>query len=171
MSHLPPGSVLSPYSMSFSVAGTHIFFCLTSKLQWTQNNSELQLLHWKRGMDDGKSRGEQDGKESVWACIVRLKTFFPPFNFNIIGDIFIHNCEAKKLQNTSNASTCLNPHALLLQLKHNNFTSDSMQGRTGLSLRMCYRFAVFPIHPSVFWTVIQLYVRPVVCARCTDAEL
>jgi hypothetical protein len=34
-------------------------------IQWTQNNSELQLRHWKRGREDGKGGGEQDGKESV----------------------------------------------------------------------------------------------------------
>jgi hypothetical protein len=49
----------------------------------------------------------------------------------------------------------LNPNALLLQLKHNNFTSDSIQGRTGLPLRMCYRFAVFPSHPRGYLTAIQ----------------
>jgi hypothetical protein len=46
-------------------------------LQRTQNNSELQLRHWKRGREDGKVGGQQDGKESVWACTVKLKTFFP----------------------------------------------------------------------------------------------
>jgi hypothetical protein len=31
----------------------------------------------ERGREDGKGKGEQDGKESVWACIEQLKTFFP----------------------------------------------------------------------------------------------
>jgi hypothetical protein len=73
-------------------------------MQWTQNNSELGLRHIKRRREDGKGKGEQDGKESVWACIVRLKTFFSPFNFNTIGGILIHwlrhytvFCEPKEL--------------------------------------------------------------------------
>jgi hypothetical protein len=45
-------------------------------VQWTQNISELHLRHWKRVREDGKSRGEQDGKESVWACY-NWKYFFP----------------------------------------------------------------------------------------------
>jgi hypothetical protein len=34
-------------------------------VQWTQSSSELQLRHRKRGREDGKSKGGQDGKESV----------------------------------------------------------------------------------------------------------
>jgi hypothetical protein len=34
-------------------------------LQWTQNNSELELRHSKRGREHGKGKGEKDGKESV----------------------------------------------------------------------------------------------------------
>jgi hypothetical protein len=58
---------------------------------------------------------------------------FSPFNFDTIGGILIHwlkhystFCEPNELQNTSNAATRLNPHALLLQSKRNNFTSDSI---------------------------------------------
>jgi hypothetical protein len=50
---------------------------MTFSVQWTQNNSELQLRHWKRGREDGKGKGEQDVRESVWACIVQPKSFFP----------------------------------------------------------------------------------------------
>jgi hypothetical protein len=65
------------------------------------------------------------------------KHYFYPFNFDTIGGILIHwlLChtvfwEPKELWNTSNAGTRLNPQALLLQLKRNNFTSVSIQGRT-----------------------------------------
>jgi hypothetical protein len=34
-------------------------------LQWTQNMSELELCHSKRGREAGKGKGEQDSKESV----------------------------------------------------------------------------------------------------------
>jgi hypothetical protein len=34
-------------------------------VQWTQTNSELELHHSKRGREDGKGKGEEDGKESV----------------------------------------------------------------------------------------------------------
>jgi hypothetical protein len=46
-------------------------------LQWTPNNSELGLRHIKRGREDGKDKGEQDCKESVWAFKLIQKTFFP----------------------------------------------------------------------------------------------
>jgi hypothetical protein len=42
-----------------------------------QNNCELQLRLSKKGTEDGKGKGEQDGKESVWACLILLKTFLP----------------------------------------------------------------------------------------------
>jgi hypothetical protein len=45
--------------------------------QWTQNNSELELRYWKRGREDGKGKGQQDVKESVWVCTMQLKTFSP----------------------------------------------------------------------------------------------
>lgn len=38
----------------------------------------------------------------------------------------------------SNAGKILKPHALLLQPKRNNFTSDNLHGATGLSLRLRY---------------------------------
>jgi hypothetical protein len=37
-------------------------------VQWTQNNFELQLRHWKRGREDWKGRWEQNGKESLSMC-------------------------------------------------------------------------------------------------------
>jgi hypothetical protein len=46
-------------------------------MQWPQYNCELQLRHWKEGREDEKDRGEQEGKESVWARSVQIKTFFP----------------------------------------------------------------------------------------------
>jgi hypothetical protein len=56
---------------------------------------------------------------------------FFPLNFDTVGGILIHwlvqytvFCEPKERQNTANAGTRLNPHALLLQPKRNNFTSD-----------------------------------------------
>jgi hypothetical protein len=79
-------------------------------------------------------------------------------------------CEPKELLNTSNAGTRLNPRARLLQPERNNFTSDSIQRRTGLSLCMCYRFAVFPSPPPtcVIVTVIQAqsYVASTVLMFC-----
>jgi hypothetical protein len=45
-------------------------------IQWTQNNCELELCHSKRGREDGKGKGELDGKETVSACTVQLKKFF-----------------------------------------------------------------------------------------------
>jgi hypothetical protein len=36
-----------------------------SVMQWTQNNSELELRHSKRGREDGKGKRKKDGKESV----------------------------------------------------------------------------------------------------------
>jgi hypothetical protein len=59
----------------------------TQQVQWTQNNSEPELRHCKRGTVDGKDKGKQDGKESAWACIVSLTTFFP-LNFNTIGGVW-----------------------------------------------------------------------------------
>jgi hypothetical protein len=41
------------------------FHFLSFHAQWTLNNPELQLRHSKRGREDGKGKGEQDGKESV----------------------------------------------------------------------------------------------------------
>jgi hypothetical protein len=45
------------------------------QLQWTQNNCELQLRHWKRGREE---QGGSKTAKSVWACRVQLKTFSPP---------------------------------------------------------------------------------------------
>jgi hypothetical protein len=126
-------------------------FCTISWrfLQWTQCNSELWLRHNKRGREDGKGKEEQ---RVCLACIVWLKTFFPFWfrrsclHFNTLT-VF---CEPKELFSTYNADTRFNPHALLLEPKRNNFTSDSIQGRTGLSLRTCYRFAVFPSLPRLY---------------------
>jgi hypothetical protein len=47
-----------------------LFYLIIIEVQWTHNNAELQLRQWKRGREDAKGKGEQDGKESVWACIV-----------------------------------------------------------------------------------------------------
>jgi hypothetical protein len=63
-------------------------FC-PMELQWMQNNSELGLRHAKRGREVGKIKGEQYGKESVWACTLLLKILFP-FNFDTIGGISMH---------------------------------------------------------------------------------
>jgi hypothetical protein len=38
---------------------------LSKRVQWTQNNSELELRHRKKGREDGNYKGEQDGQESV----------------------------------------------------------------------------------------------------------
>jgi hypothetical protein len=74
----------------------------TQYLEWTQNNSELELHHSKRGREDGKGKGEQDCKESVWECILLLKKI-SPFNFDTIDVILIRLlhytvfCEPKEL--------------------------------------------------------------------------
>jgi hypothetical protein len=95
------------------------------------------------------------------------ENIFSPFNFDTIGGIFIHRlshytvfCEPKVLLNTSNAGTRVNPHALLLQPKPNNLTSDSIQGRTVLSLR-----GLSIPHTCVFVTVFQaqIYVASTKC--------
>jgi hypothetical protein len=42
-----------------------------TQVQWAEKkNCELGLRHRRRWKEDGKAKGEQDGKESVWACIV-----------------------------------------------------------------------------------------------------
>jgi hypothetical protein len=91
----------------------------------------------ERGVrEDGKGKGQQDGKESVWACIVWLKTLFPLlistqsvafWHSDVCTTLyFVKQRNYKTLY--GNAGTRFNPHALLLQLKRNNFTSDSIQG-------------------------------------------
>jgi hypothetical protein len=40
-------------------------FMIYLHVQWTQNNSELGLLRSKGGREDGKGKGQQDGKECV----------------------------------------------------------------------------------------------------------
>jgi hypothetical protein len=59
------------------VLSSFVWFGQSEYVQWTQNSCEFQLRHWKREREGGKGKGEQDGKESVWACLVKLKTFFP----------------------------------------------------------------------------------------------
>jgi hypothetical protein len=44
-------------------------------LYWTQNNWRLRKRHSKRGTKMERVRGERDCQQSVWACIVQLKTF------------------------------------------------------------------------------------------------
>jgi hypothetical protein len=82
--------------------------------------------------EDGKGKGQQDGKESVWACTVNWKHFFflliltPSVTFwynDFHTTLYFVN--QKNYKETSNAGTHLNLHALLLQLKHNNFTFNS----------------------------------------------
>jgi hypothetical protein len=62
------------------VSGDRLYNCISVKtiaqVQWMQNNSKLGLRHSKRGREDGKGKGEQDGKKSFWACVVQLKTCF-----------------------------------------------------------------------------------------------
>jgi hypothetical protein len=47
----------------------------TWPVQWKQNNWELRKRHSKRRKKMERLRGECDCQQSVWACIVWLKTF------------------------------------------------------------------------------------------------
>jgi hypothetical protein len=80
------------------------------RVQWTQNNPELVLIYSKRGRrDNGKSNMQQDCKESVWACTVRLRKKF----FNSVtnmafwySDLYTTLCFMKQRNyNISNADT------------------------------------------------------------------
>jgi hypothetical protein len=92
-----------------------------------------------------------------------MKTFFS-LSISTVSGILMHWIYIKlyfvdqRNYKTSNAGTHLNAHTLFLQPKHNYFTSNSIQGRTGLSLCMCYRFAVFPLPLTcAFVTVIKAW--------------
>jgi hypothetical protein len=77
---------------------------------------------------------------------------FPPFFFDTIDDIlilwlyttqcFVHQRNYKTLAMRSHALTRTRYFLII--------SYPIVQGRTGLSLRMCYRFAVFPYLPRVY---------------------
>jgi hypothetical protein len=115
----------------------------------TQNNSELGHYHIEGG-------GGSKTAKCLSICTI-TENIFAPFNFDRSGDILIHwllhytvLCEPKELQNSVNADTCLKPHALLLQPKRTNLTSDSTGWDWVISPRTCYHFAVFPSLPRVY---------------------
>jgi transcription elongation factor len=69
----------------------------------TQNNSELELRHWKNGRKDGKGEGSKTAKSLSQHVQCNWK-HFPPFNFDTICGISIHwllhhpvFCEPKEL--------------------------------------------------------------------------
>jgi hypothetical protein len=62
---------------------------LLNFVQWTQNNSKLQLHHCKR-REDGMGKGLQEGKESLSAQVRRVLKHFSAFNFDSVSGIFKH---------------------------------------------------------------------------------
>jgi hypothetical protein len=88
-----------------SVTNTRRIFYFITAYKWTQNNSKLRLRHSERGREDGKGKGQQDGKQSVWVSIRNWK-HFPPLNFDTIGDILIHwLCTTQYFVNQRNYKT------------------------------------------------------------------
>jgi hypothetical protein len=57
----------------------------------------------------------------------------------------------EELQDTSNADTRFNTHALLLQPTRCNFISDSIQRKAGLSRSMCYSCLPLSLSLPFFW--------------------
>jgi hypothetical protein len=105
------------------------------------------------------------------------ENIFSSFNFDTVSGILIqwlshYNvfCTPKELQNPTNAGTCLNQHILILQPKCNNFTLNvKLQGRTRLSLCVCYALQSFPppmhIHNGVNhcngpWSSLRVILCP-----------
>jgi hypothetical protein len=127
----------------------------TPHVQWKQNNSELGWRHSKRGREGGNGKGEQDGKESLWACIEQLKTF--------ISHLILTQSVAFRYTDFYTALYFVNQRNYRpLAVQAHDLTRTRyfysiniiishpiVQVRTGLSLRMCYRFAVFLSLPRV----------------------
>lgn len=111
-----------------------------------QSNSELQLRYIKREVNLGRvgvarQQGVCLGTYSLTENIIFL------FNFYTVVCTLMHtytvHCICGPVNCRTQRGTRLWPDALFPQTKHNNFTSDSIQGWIRLSVRMWYCSATF----------------------------
>jgi hypothetical protein len=125
------------------------------QVKWTQNNSELELRH-TRG--EGKMEGARGSKptKSLFEHVYKTENIFPLFISTESVSFWCTNFSTTLyFVNQRNYKTlAVQTHALTRTRYIYNLnviiSHPIVQGRTGLSLSVCYRFAVFPSLPRVF---------------------
>jgi hypothetical protein len=105
----------------------------------------------------GRWGGGQDGKECVWVCTVQRKIFLPLLILtHSVAFSYTNFYTTLYFVNQRNYKTlAIQAHALTRTRYFYSLnviiSYPIVQLRIGLSLRMCYRLAVFPSLPRVYF--------------------